>query len=332
MITIKQSRRTFFRWMFGLVQANLFLGWLRPSRLNAAGAAPFSPDGALSFLVFGDWGREGQHHQTDVGKQMGIAAANRKCPFIISVGDNFYESGVASATDRQWQTSFENIYTAPSLAVPWYVILGNHDYRGEPEAQLEYAKTHPNWKMPGRYFTAIEPLPASGNVEFFFIDTSPFLQKYKEEGEYQAQVSKQDSKVQLAWLDKALGASQATWKIVIGHHPIFSGGEHGDTAELIRDVNPLLKKHGVFVYMNGHDHDLQHIVRDGIHYFDSGAGSKIREVTAVEGTVFDRGVPGFMAVDLTKEKMAVEFIDYQGVSLYQTEVLNRSNADTAFSG
>ena len=55
---------------------------------------------------------------------------------------------------------------------------------------------------------------------------------------------------------------------MIGHHPIFSGGsEHGDQPELIRAINPLLEKHGVPAYFNGHDHDLQHIVRGSVEYF-----------------------------------------------------------------
>jgi tartrate-resistant acid phosphatase type 5 len=202
--------------------------------------------------------------------------AKRHCRFIVSVGDNFYEKGVQSAVDPQWKSSFEDVYTASSLAVPWYAILGNHDYKGRPQAQLDYAKSHPNWKMPTRYFSAVE-------------------------------------------------AINAAWKIVIGHHPIFSGGsEHGDQPELIRDINPLLEKHRVPVYFNGHDHDLQHIVRGSVEYFNTGAGSKVREPGPVDGSRFYRGTPGFMAVTLTAKEMRVEVIDYTGASLYETRVQNRA--------
>ena len=54
----------------------------------------------------------------------------------------------------------------------------------------------------------------------------------------------------------ALAASQARWKIVIGHHPIYSGGEHGDTAELIENILPLLHEHKVQAWFNGHDQDV----------------------------------------------------------------------------
>lgn len=325
---MKFSRRSFITAALGLFQMSYLL--LRPgrllARLNDAAKSPMPQTESgpgLHFLLLGDWGRQGKHHQSDVAAQMARAASERRCRFIVSVGDNFYEDGVSSVNDPQWQTSFENIYRAPSLQVPWYVILGNHDYRGEPEAQLQYANTRPRWRMPARYYTAKEPLPGDATVEFFFIDTSPFLQSYHWEPEYRVQVSKQKTEPQIAWLDQALGASKAAWKIVIGHHPIFSGGEHGDTAELVRDINPLLKKHDVFVYINGHDHDLQHIVRDEINYFTTGAGSQVRLPGATKGTLFDRGIPGFMAVALTPAAMKVDFIDYAGKTLYHTEVRNR---------
>ena len=324
---MKQTRRTFLEWLLGLSQLNLLVSFFKPAKLRAA--APDTKSGRdaeqsdLRFLIFGDWGREGQFHQTDVATQMGLAAATRKCRFIISVGDNFYDKGVQTATDSQWKSSFEGIYTASSLAVPWYVILGNHDYKGRPEAQLDYAKAHPDWKMPARYFSAVEPITKTENVEFFFIDTSPFVEEYQTKEEMRDEIVSQDTNAQVAWLDQALSNSKATWKIVIGHHPIFSGGsEHGDQPELIREINPLLEKHGVPAYFNGHDHDLQHIVRGSVEYFNTGAGSKVRPPGPTEGSRFYKGTPGFMAVSLGVEKMHVDVIDYTGALLYQAEVKN----------
>jgi tartrate-resistant acid phosphatase type 5 len=325
---MKQTRRTFLQWLMGLSQFNVLVSFFTQGKLRAATLdGKGDPDGEqrdLRFLIFGDWGRDGQFHQTDVATQMGLAAEARKCRLIISVGDNFYDKGVQTATDSQWKSSFEEIYTASSLAVPWYVILGNHDYKGRPEAQLDYAKTHPNWKMPARYFSALEPITKTENVEFFFIDTSPFVEEYRTKEGMRDQIVSQNTNAQVAWLDQALSNSKATWKIVIGHHPIFSGGsEHGDQPELIREINPLLEKHGVPAYFNGHDHDLQHIVRGSVEYFNTGAGSKVRPPGPTEGSRFYKGTPGFMAVSLGVEKMHVDVIDYTGVLLYQAEVKNR---------
>jgi tartrate-resistant acid phosphatase type 5 len=216
---MKQTRRTFLQWLLGLSQLNLLVSFFSQGKLRAATPDTHSTSDpnveGFSFLIFGDWGRDGQFHQADVATQMGLAAAARKCRFIISVGDNFYDKGVQTATDSRWKSSFEEIYTAPSLAVPWYVILGNHDYKGRPEAQLDYGKTHPNWKMPTRYFSALEPITESEKVEFFFIDTSPFVEEYRAKEDMRDEIVSQDTSAQVAWLDQVLANSKAAWKIVI---------------------------------------------------------------------------------------------------------------------
>lgn len=66
--------------------------------------------------------------------------------FIISVGDNFYTNGVASVDDPMWKTSFEDIYKGANLFIDWYPVLGNHDYRGNPQAQIDYSKRSRRWK------------------------------------------------------------------------------------------------------------------------------------------------------------------------------------------
>jgi predicted MPP superfamily phosphohydrolase len=93
---------------------------------------------AVHFLVVGDWGRNGQGDQQSVADWMGIAASQLNAKFVISTGDNFYCCGVASVDDPQWVSSFENVYRSHSFQIPWYVSLGNHDYQGNVQAQINY--------------------------------------------------------------------------------------------------------------------------------------------------------------------------------------------------
>jgi acid phosphatase len=288
-----------------------------PSRSIAA-AAP-----GLSFLVVGDWGRNGSQHQSDVATQMGLAAASLDSRCIISVGDNFYEDGVQSATDPQWRTSFENIYTASSLQVPWYVALGNHDYRGVPQAQLDYAKLSARWRMPSRYYKVAGTDLGAPHVDFFIIDTSPLVHQYRDNvhSAIAANVASQDVHAQLDWLDHELENSQASWKLVVGHHTIYSGGSgHGDTPETKEWIEPLLEKHRVQAYIHGHDHDLQHIRRNGIDYLCCGAGSEVRPVHGIEGTLFCQARSGFAAFHSEPSSLTVEFRDYTGKLLHQAAV------------
>jgi acid phosphatase len=275
---------------------------------------------SLNFVAVGDWGRDGASHQRDVAAAMGAAAAAVGSAFTVSTGDNFYEKGVQTATDAQWATSFEDVYTHPALAGPWHVVLGNHDYRGVPQAELDYAVTHPRWGMPARYYTQ-RPAPF---VEMFFLDTSPLVHKYrnKVDSAIAHNVTSQDVGAQLAWLDAALAISDAAWKIVVGHHTIRSGGsEHGDTPELVELVLPILKRRGAQIYLNGHEHDLQHIARDGIDFICSGAGSEVRPTGPTTGTKFALARSGFAVVGLDAHALQLDLRDFTGASVYRTAIV-----------
>jgi len=314
---MQQSRRQFVRTLFVATQAVALGSLLTPRNLFAADAKA----GSLNFLLLGDWGRNGEKDQMAVATQMGIAAQDMDAKFIISVGDNFYEDGVATVDDPQWQSSFEKVYTAPSLQVPWWVVLGNHDYHGNCDAQIDYSKTSKRWNMPARYFTRTEKISHHHSVDFFYLDTTPMSKLDSDETEFHDKVKSQDIPKQVAWLESALAASTAPWKIVIAHHPVYTGGQHGDTPYIIKHILPLMEKYGVQAYFNGHDHDLQHLAAGKVNFFCSGGGSKPRvPIKTTEHTKFGLGTSGFIAAALSPDKLDVRLIDDQGKLLYTTSV------------
>lgn len=63
----------------------------------------------LRFMVFGDWGRNGEDRQKEVALEMGKVAKKFKPEFIVSTGDNFYPNGVQSTRDHNWLASYEDI-------------------------------------------------------------------------------------------------------------------------------------------------------------------------------------------------------------------------------
>ena len=268
----------------------------------------------LTFLVVGDWGT-GSPDQRKVAVQMGKAAEAVGARFVISTGDNFYPSGVKSVEDPQWKTSFEDIYTAPALSIPWYAVLGNHDHRGNVKAQVDYSKRSSRWRMPAAYYKHTESLADGSLAEFFFLDSDTINRDYRG---WRGLFSRRQ---QVRWLERALAASAARWKIVVAHHPVFSGGSHKDTRALIVLVRPLLERYGVQLYLNGHNHNLEHVVVGKVHYLTSGAGSKPRAARTVEGSRFVVGGRlGFMTARLTPNAMEIQFIDGEGTSLYRAGI------------
>ena len=309
------TRRDFVRTIFAASQTAL-AGRLLSSPLHADEA---SPD-ALTFAIIGDWGRQGRPDQKQVADQMALACEKAGARFVIAVGDNFYERGVTSLDDDHWQKSFEQVYAAPSLQVPWYVILGNHDYAGKTDPQLAYGATHPRWIMPARYYTKTYPVDATATVDFFYIDTCPFVAEYQNNPEF-ADIPAQDSKAQLQWLEQALAASTAQWKLVFGHHPIYSSGlAHGNQPEMIEHILPLLQTYKVQAYFAGHDHDLEHLKVGNLDLIVSGAGSEHRPVKTPATSPFSTATSGFALASLRAGDMQVRFIDNLGNLLYSTSV------------
>lgn len=274
-----------------------------------------------AFVALGDWGQNGAPVQRAVAASMTVAARELGSRFVVSVGDNFYPGGVKSVSDPHWKESFEAVYTDPALQTPWYVALGNHDYRAVPRAQVEYTQLSRRWRMPSRYYKVAGAQLGAPDLDLFVIDTTPIVDADNlDERAQQLRRGhwwREHADPQLAWLRSELAASRAPWKIVVGHHPIYSGSaKHGDSLVLIARVAPLLEAFGVQAYINGHDHDLQHIQRGRVDYICTGAGSEAGEVGATVGTRFYIGRPGFAAFQLADEAMVLQFRDLTGRTIY----------------
>ncbi|XP_031281166.1 purple acid phosphatase 17-like [Pistacia vera] len=282
-------------------------------------------DGSLSFLVIGDWGRRGEFNQSEVAFQMGRIGEKLGINFVVSTGDNFYDDGLSGEDDPAFEESFSKIYTAQSLQKQWYSVLGNHDYRGDAEAQLSpiLRKIDTRWLCLRSFIVNAEL------AEIFFIDTTPFVKMYftNEEGhtyDWRGVKSRKPYTANLLKdLEVALRKSSAKWKIVIGHHAIRSIGHHGDTEELIKRVLPLLKTYNVDFYMNGHDHCLEHFSdkESPIQFLTSGAGSKawrgdVKEKNR-DGLQFFYDGQGFMSVELNRSEAKIVFYDVFGEVLHK---------------
>jgi len=303
----------------------------RRGLLAGAALAAFAPralahdeDAALNFLVIGDWG-EHSSGQIAVSQAMAHVADEIGSDFVISTGDNFYSRGVESVTDPQWTQTFEAAFAAPSLQTPWYAVLGNHDYRGSVDAELDYTIASPRWQMPSRYWRSDMNLGAE-TASFFFLDTFPLTHLPSLRARVPMLGDRDEAQEQLRWLERALAASNARWKIAVGHHLILSSGSHGGSETLYDHVRPLLERYGVRAYFNGHDHNLEYLSDGGVSYICSGAGSEAREVRAPLAQTrfaYGRG-PGFVSCRLNSETLIVRFHDATGAVLYRTEIASTS--------
>ncbi|MDQ5928610.1 MAG: tartrate-resistant acid phosphatase type 5 [Bacteroidota bacterium] len=283
---------------------------------------------SLNFLLMGDFGRYGQFFQKNVALQMGKAAATIESDFVISVGDNFYPNGVQSTQDYSWIASFENVYTDYHLQNPWYVALGNHDYRGNIQAEIDYSKISRRWHMPSAYFSKTFQLKNGSKVLMVVMDTSPFIDSYYEKGtDVYQNIIAQDTLVQRKWIEKELATTDDSikWKIVVGHHPLYSGGKRknsADTKSFETKFANLFDKHKVDAYFCGHEHDLQIIKPKGRYttQFLSGAACEVRPTGSREGTLFSAQTAGFMTFSLNNTNLLAQVVDANGKIIFSTTI------------
>ena len=190
--------------------------------------------------------------------------------FIISTGDNFYPRGVQSNDSLRFRVSWKDVYNLYHLTrVPWYIALGNHDYHlGSDDRELrqvEHSRLDPAWKCPHLWYERTWTVGLT-TLQIIVIDTTAL------------KFGRHQPSVQFSWIQRQLSQSDADWKILVTHHPIYSVGLNGPSDKfLVKYILPVAEKYGVDVVLSGHDHALEHIRRSdggGPDFVISGAGGK----------------------------------------------------------
>lgn len=276
--------------------------------------------GDVVVYMANDLGRNGYYDQKPIAELMGNMAETLGPECVVAAGDVHHFEGVASVNDPLWMTNYELIYSHPELMIAWYPLLGNHEYRGNTQAVLDYGKVSRRWEMGGRYYTRTFDEDGT-TLRLIFVDTTPLISKYREESDKYPDACKQNVDEQLKWLDNTLKQAKEDWVIVVGHHPIYAETSKDDVErnDMQRVLLPVLKKYNnVSLYVCGHIHNFQHIRMkgDNIDYVVNSSGSLARKVKPVEGTVFCSPEPGFSVISATKKALNMYMIDKTGKVLH----------------
>lgn len=262
----------------------------------------------IHLVAFGDYGT-GDAHQKAVAAALAKRNSEQRFDLGITMGDNFYLCGVRSVRDSKWKNRWEAMYTP--LGFPFYASLGNHDYgnppiicpaqRGSPDSEVAYTAHSVSWKMPARYYTY-----KAGPVQFIAIDTEGW------------------SDAQLEWIKQTLAVSAADrdvkWRVVYGHHPIFTSGVHLNErriGELRLKLLPVLRAAHVDLYICGHDHDMEHLRSEGMEFLIcGGGGAKLRGFWHKDPlSVFTDSTHGFLDINIDDHKVTARFMDVNLKSL-----------------
>lgn len=274
---------------------------------------------SVNFYVANDLGRNGYYDQKPIAELMGRMAETVGIECVAAPGDVHHFEGVRSTQDPLWMTNFELIYDHPDLMMPWYAIMGNHEYRGSTQAVLDYTHVSGRWNAPALYYTRV--MENDGvTVRILMLDTSPMIDKYREDTEKYPDACKSDYRRELAWADSVLTSAKEDWVIVVGHHPIYADTDKSESErrDLQQRLDPILRKHKVDMYLCGHIHNFQHIRQAGtdIDYVVNTSGSLAREVKPIDGTQFCSSATGYSLITADKGELCLHLIDRDGRVLY----------------
>jgi tartrate-resistant acid phosphatase type 5 len=241
-----------------------------------------------------------------VGNAMTSFCKSNICEYSLVVGDNIYPNGAQGDADdeKRFRTliylPFKNI-EKKNKDFRFYVVMGNHDWNSHElgvYSQMEY------YARPGSRFilnpdstdpkrnTYYKFSQSEGDIEFFALDTTKIIaglpvKDYKNPKKLQDNfnpTTKEEVEEQINWLENSLKNSHAKWKIVFGHHPIYSvGGTKWQEAISLREkILPILCKYAD-IYISGHEHDLEYLAAPceklpDLELLISGAAAKQRSV------------------------------------------------------
>lgn len=261
-----------------------------------AWAAPLMLKGstALHVLTIADGG-SGTAPQRAVGQRMAERHRMRAVDLVLMAGDNLYDRGDPAEAESKFQRPYRELLDA---GVPFHAVLGNHDIlTGHGVPQLNYAP----FGMQGRWYAL-----RRGPVEFFMIDTN-------RDAAWQHQ---------MPWLKKALAASTAPWKVVIGHHPLRSSGLYGDDPRAIARLAPLFRRHGVQLSISGHEHHYERSLPiNGTTYLVVGnAGASLRPVLPGPRSARAVSTYGFTELSFTDQELQIEAWNSLGERIDQARI------------
>ncbi|BBC71968.1 conserved hypothetical protein [Altererythrobacter sp. B11] len=164
-----------------------------------------------------------------------------------------------------------------------------------------------------------------GDAEFFVLDGNLALRERQEPG---------FRKAQRAWLDQALGASTARWKIALHHQPAYSSDDDdygngyaapttGGDPEIRADFVDLYERHGVDLALSGHIHGYERSwplragkpACGGVTYVVSGGGGGDSERAAPAASPTAATLHSgfhFLLARLWQDRLEIEMRDAEG--------------------
>lgn len=252
---------------------------------------------SFEILLLGDMG-SGDESQARVADAMEKYCASHSLAGVVFLGDNFYPKGVSSTDDPQWKAKFLNMYDKDCLkTVPFFSILGNHDYKGNAEAQIQFKSEAPAWHMPHRFFE----VAFGSRLQLIMIDSN-----YPD-------LCGLPSICALDFLRQSLGEGNFADRIVVAHHPLISSSQKYKGQEFRGMVIQQMVCDKATTYISGHSHHLEHRQLKDCRtdaFISGGGGAGLYQVNSEDpDSYFTSSKNGFLSLKVVPGELHFTFYD-----------------------
>lgn len=204
-----------------------------------------APGGKFQFVVYGDTRTRHDVHRSVIAAILRVA----KPDFVMHTGDL-----VANGHDTALWPIFFDIERDLLRKAAFFPSLGNHERNAENYFDFLDAQPYYSFDWGSAHFTVINSdIGNSGATE---AEREAFWQQ------------------QTRWLKDDLSAAQkATFRFLIAHHPPMTAMQRrqGSNPQMTA-LEPMFEEYHLSAGFFGHDHNYQHYLKNGIHYFITGGG------------------------------------------------------------
>lgn len=181
----------------------------------------------------------------NIHRKIAYAISSASPIAVFHTGDMVHQGAQAD----QWDLFVDIISPITRQGIPFYPALGNHDYPVAIFLNLFNLPNNEEW-----YSVDI------GNIHFIILNN------------YESYLS---GSPQYLWLENDLQNVPAgtSFTVVLFHVPPYNTGRHmGEQPELRTDLVPLFELYHVDLVLNGHDHNYEKTLHNGIYYIVTGGG------------------------------------------------------------
>src|SRR6185503_18504995 len=254
----------------------------------------------LVLAALGDFGTGVRHASTVERQQREVADALEEAVdregvrLILTTGDNIYAGktllgipvGATGDEDDDWFFTFYQPYRYLLNRIPVYPSVGNHD-GNETEVNDDRDQLLDNFFLAERLLGEEAAGRASltpglfyrfrygREIEFVCVDTSRRSLLFGER--FFRHVNHRPFLEASFPADGGAGKDAPRWRVPFCHHPPYCAGPmHGNSKSSLETLVPLYQRSGVRLVLSGHEHNFQHSRADGIDYFVTGGGGKVR--------------------------------------------------------